>query len=111
MLQTGGFFGQQQKNIKAPFKGLVGSLQEVSVRGEREEREARLSYQQFAQPKMYRARNMGEGGGGSDRENYGHYVIKYLKCCRRMPMEKDSEPEILATAATMEHAYVLKRKF
>lgn len=25
-----------------------------------------------------------------------------------MPMEKDSEPEILATAATMEHAYVLK---
>lgn len=57
---------------------------------------------------MYKARNSGEGGRGSDRENYGHYVIKYLKCCRRMPMEKDSVPEILATAATMERAYVLK---
>lgn len=56
MLQTGGFFGQQQKNIKAPFKGLVGSFQEVN------EREVKgkggrsgLSYQQFAQPKMYKA--------------------------------------------------------
>lgn len=37
MLQTGGFFGQQQKNIKAPFKGLAGSLLElVGGDGERE---------------------------------------------------------------------------
>lgn len=29
----------------------------------------------------------------------GHYVIKYLKCCRhRMPMEKIPAPEIPATA-------------
>lgn len=99
-------FGQQQKNIKAPFKGLAGSLLE-GVGGDWERERGTGTYPQFAQPKMYRARNRPRG---ADRENYGHYVIKYLKCCHRMPMEKDSVPEILPTATTMEHAYVLTKE-
>lgn len=106
MLQTGGFFGQQQKNIKAPFKGLAGSslLEEVGGDGEREGGPINNL------PSQKCTEHETGWGEGADRENYGHYVIKYLKCCRRMPMEKDSVPEILPTATTTERAYVLTKE-
>lgn len=100
-------FGQQQKNIKAPFKGLAGSLLQGGGRWLREREGNRGPINNLPSQKC--TEHETGWGEGADRENYGHYVIKYLKCCRRMPMEKDSVPEILPTATTMEHAYVLTK--